>query len=284
MARTIQDFYNYAIGKAFDIDKFYGAQCWDGYAEYCRWLGVPYANCNVTGYAQDIWKNRENNGALIGFEPIYALDKLHDGDVIVFDRNAQLPGSHVGIFRKYDGLNGVVVLGQNQRGDGSGYAFTQDWYDKRNIIGALRPKEFSKPTTPPKPQKPIARKITYTTHIQNKGWLPPVWDGAESGFVGQKLRVEALKIDTKYKIKAKAHIQDIGWVDYGLINKDTIIGTEHKSKRLECLILEPIDCKLKGRVHIQDKGWTDWFNLDGNITLGTVGESLRLECIQLKIC
>ena len=48
------DFKNSHLGGFYDKDGWYSAQCWDGYAEYCTWLGVPYANCTDTGYASDI--------------------------------------------------------------------------------------------------------------------------------------------------------------------------------------------------------------------------------------
>ena len=53
---------------------------------------------------------------------------------------------------------------------------------------------------------------------------------------GHALRLEAIRINPYGKIiKAKAHIQSKGWVDYGTITKDTIIGTVGEKKRIECL-------------------------------------------------
>ena len=43
---------------------------------------------------------------------------------------------------------------------------------------------------------------------------------------GHALHLEAIRINPYGKtIKAKVHIQSKGWVDYGMITKDTIIGT-----------------------------------------------------------
>ena len=100
------------------------------------------------------------------------------------------------------------------------------------------------------------------------------------GITGHALRLEALRINPYGKtIKAKAHIQSKGWVDYGTITKDTIIGTVCEKKRIECLCF---DGDFEYRVHIQGSGWTDWTKADGVATLGTVGQELRIEAVQFR--
>ena len=97
---------------------------------------------------------------------------------------------------------------------------------------------------------------------------------------GHALRLEAIRINPYGKtIKAKVHIQSKGWVDYGMITKDTIIGTVGEKKRIECLCFEG---DFEYRVHIQSFGWTDWTKADGVATLGTVGQELRIEAIQFR--
>lgn len=128
---------------------------------------------------------------------------------------------------------------------------------------------------------PIAEepyKIKYRSHVQGVDWQSWVGDGETSGTTGKGLRLEALQIDAPFEVKAKAHIQEKGWVDYGVINKDTIIGTTGEGRRLEALCLKG---NFKYRVHIQDIGWTAWTNADGIITLGTVGQRLRIEAIEI---
>lgn len=119
----------------------------------------------------------------------------------------------------------------------------------------------------------------YEAHVENVGWQGFVNSPATAGTTGLSLRLEALRIDAPFEIKAKAHIQDIGWVDYGIIDKDTVIGTTGESKRLEDLCFEG---PFKYRVHIEGTGWTQWTNADGIATLGTVGQSLRIEAIEMK--
>ena len=117
-------------------------------------------------------------------------------------------------------------------------------------------------------------------HIQDKGWMGDRAAETVIGITGHNLRLEAFKINPgEMKIKAKAHIQDKGWVDYGQITKDTIIGTVGEGKRLECLCFEG---NFQYRVHVQNSGWTDWTKADGVATMGTIGQALRIEAIQFR--
>jgi len=118
----------------------------------------------------------------------------------------------------------------------------------------------------------------YRSHLEGIGWQEWKQDGQTSGTTGESRRLEAIQIDAPFEIEAKAHIQDKGWIDYGKINKDTIIGTTGESLRLECLQLKG---NFKYRVHIQDVGWSTWTNADGIATLGSVGQALRIEAIEM---
>lgn len=117
-------------------------------------------------------------------------------------------------------------------------------------------------------------------HIQDSGWCPYVGEREQIGTTGKNKRLEALQIDPLNEtIECSAHIQDKGWVHYGVITKNTVIGTVGQAERLECL-------RFKGdfefRVHVQGSGWTDWTKADGVSTLGTVGQELRIEAIQFR--
>ena len=117
-------------------------------------------------------------------------------------------------------------------------------------------------------------------HIQDKGWMGDRAAETVIGITGHNLRLEAFKINPgEMKIKAKAHIQDKGWVDYGQITKDTVIGTVGEGKRLECLSFEGY---FDYRVHIQNTGWSNWTKADGVAAMGTVGQALRIEAIQFR--
>ena len=124
-----------------------------------------------------------------------------------------------------------------------------------------------------------SHKIGYRSHLERDGWQDWKFDGETSGTTGQSKRLEAIQIDYKGDVYAKAHIEQIGWVDYGKIDINTVIGTTGESKRLECLCLKG---NFKYRVHIEGSGWTCWTDADGIATLGSVGQCLRIEAIEIK--
>lgn len=116
------DFKAQVIGKGFDVDGAFSYQCWDGYAQYCKFLGVPYANCTTSGYVKDIWNNRHSNGILNYFDEVSVMEP---GDIAVFKEVAGVtPVSHIAIFDSdIDGIRGNF-LGQNQGGAGGVFNIT----------------------------------------------------------------------------------------------------------------------------------------------------------------
>lgn len=123
--------------------------------------------------------------------------------------------------------------------------------------------------------------LHYRAYCQSKGWMPVQHNGETAGTTGLGLRMEAIKIDVpSIKIHAAAHIQGKGDVDFGLITKDTIIGTVNENKRLESLYLKG---QIQFRVHQQGSGWTKWTNASNGVWLGAKGKSLRLEAIEIKM-
>lgn len=140
--------------------------------------------------------------------------------------------------------------------------------------------QTAKPSEPPKPKTPL----WYQAHVSGKGWMDAV-NGGIAGTVGQNRALEAIKIDMRklnFKIKARAHIQNIGLKDFGYIKHDTVIGTTEKGLHLEAieLIAEGLKGKkLQARVHIQDIGWTRWTS--GMI--GTVGMNKKIEAIEIRL-
>lgn len=126
----------------------------------------------------------------------------------------------------------------------------------------------------------MAAKFLVNPHVQNRGWLGERACENIIGITGHNLRLEAFKINPlNIEIKAKVHIEGIGWKDYGTVNKDTVIGTTNENKRIECVCLKG---DFEYRVHIQNSGWTNWTKADGVSTLGTVGQALRIEGIQFR--
>lgn len=111
---SYQDFKNTHLGNGYDIDGWYGDQCWDGFGEYCRYLGFPVINCTDSGYAKDLWTQRHSNGILNYFDEV---EVMQAGDVAIFDVTSSTPYSHVAIFDRDAGNGYGYFLGQNQAGE-----------------------------------------------------------------------------------------------------------------------------------------------------------------------
>lgn len=201
--------------------------------------------------------------------------------------------------------NGITRL--NYTGDTNGNLTMHKWFASTDCPGAYLESKFpwiaeqvnkklsgedkkeeSKPVQKPGDKAYSENRINYRVHQQSVGWLPHVEDGQIAGVTGFSKRIEAIKIDCKMpgvKIKAKGHIQGIGWEDYGEITSDTVIGTTGQEKRLEAISLEaeglPDGMNIYVRYHIEKEGWSDW--IKGGTVAGTVGFGKRLEAIQIKI-
>ena len=148
MAKSYTDYKTQVLGRAFNIDGAYGAQCWDGYAHYCRYLGYPFANCTKSGYVKDIWNNRRTNGMLNNFTEVTLMQP---GDIAVFKEVAGVtPYSHIAIFDHDAGGGYGWFLGQNQGGANGAYNLVKLPYSA-TFDTAFRPKCFVQVTQPSVP-------------------------------------------------------------------------------------------------------------------------------------
>ena len=118
--------------------------------------------------------------------------------------------------------------------------------------------------------------VWYSAHVQDAGWLDPVYDGEVAGTTGQARRLEALSF-TDPSIVAQGHVQNLGWMP----ESDTQVGTTGRSLRLEAVQLS---ARHEGwevicQAHVQNLGWLPQVG-DGQ-TCGTTGRSLRLEAVRV---
>lgn len=165
MTKTPHDFYLAVNGKCFDVDGYYGAQCWDGAMYYSKWLGYPVFSCTYSGYAKDIWNLRKSSGILKYYDEVQR--PFNDGDIIVWGECTPCPASHIAIFRKDNGNGTFVALGQNQGGKNG--AFNQINFTYEGVLGGLRPKCYAGESTP-KPQAPdTSGQTTSLKWIQEDG-------------------------------------------------------------------------------------------------------------------
>lgn len=260
---TAKEFYDKYIGKAVDIDGAYEAQCVDLFKAFTKDNYNIYNYDCTNGYASGLWIYRKDKPYYPYFEEV-DINDLQDGDWCFWDKGSKpCPDSHVAMY--FAGK----FFGQNQGGQKKATLIN---ISKNGMLGALRPKMYIK-------ENPKGYKIRYQAHVADFGWLKEVGDGELAGTTGQGRRMEAIKINHYKDVYAKAHIETLGWIDYGKINKDTIIGTVGEAKRLEDLCLKG---EFRYRVHIAENGWTPWTKADGIATLGTVGQALQLEAIEIE--
>ena len=134
-------------------------------------------------------------------------------------------------------------------------------------------------------EKP-AIHVTYTAHVQKKGNLPAVSDGADAGTTGEARRLEAMSATVDAGgIEYRAHLQGKGWDNWVADGKQA--GTTGEARRLEA-----IQMRLTGkpaadgyhvwyRVHSQTYGWLGW-TCDGE-PAGTAGMGKRAEAYQVLV-
>lgn len=140
MMATYEEFKSQVLGKAYDIDGYYGCQCWDGYAKYCNYLGIPICHCTSTGYVQDIWMLRKSNGIL---NYCTEVSVLKAGDIVVFKKYGSVtPLSHIAIFDSDAGGGYGNFLGQNQGGKNGAFNLVRLPY-AATYDTAFRPKNLS---------------------------------------------------------------------------------------------------------------------------------------------
>lgn len=134
--KTPHEFYQERINKSVDVDGYYGAQCWDLFAYFCKCAGYPIFNCTTSGYVKDIWNNRNYTGILNYFD-VVSVNAMQDGDWVIYGNCDYAPYSHIAMFRKYNGDGSIVMLGQNQAGK---QPASQVNAPIKGIVGVLRPK------------------------------------------------------------------------------------------------------------------------------------------------
>ena len=156
---------NATINNMYDLDGWFSGQCWDYtalcYAQYGLRLytGIP-------GVAKNCWLQSK---ALNTRDPFIAVDGVQNikrGDILVFGGGY---AGHICFADKdysdsYVDANGVrrlTCLGQNQRGDGSGYPATLDDLNLGGFLGIFRNKEWDGGSPSPTPE------LGYNKHRYN---------------------------------------------------------------------------------------------------------------------
>lgn len=143
---TPKQWYDLTIGKAYNTDGYYGAQCWDYFDYFCRYMKITASrHCNLTGFAGDIWQNRTKNGFNKWFTFV-TPDKIQEGDWLFWKK-------HVAFY--YGGKE----VGQNQGNPPRMYVSNMN-LNRNGLLGGFRYKSWTKTTT--KPQQTTTTPKTET--------------------------------------------------------------------------------------------------------------------------
>ena len=179
---TYDEFRNAVNGHGYDVDGWYGYQCWDGVdllyqqSDVGQYLYTAYnINPTLAGTAKSCWQNvpaRQRNGSG-HFEAIGGVVNIKRGDIIVFNTYSGWNGSagHIGFAdENYNGSDYIKLLSQNF-GTGSnprtGKPFNiQNAYLGTAFLGIFRYKPWQ--TTPPTP-------TPTTTSTKKKFPWPVAW-------------------------------------------------------------------------------------------------------------
>ena len=170
------------IGNGYDIDGYYGYQCWD----YCAlmWGNIgryghdgtpynyPYLQTGSGGYAYECWTNSRYQNAGTQFELIELLSLVKKGDVVVLDRGryaGDVAGHIAFADEDYTGGNTLRLVGQNQENPSAsvGHVVTADVMDVTKFLGAFRYKLWEQ--EPPTPVH-IPKKSKFPFYLYANRW------------------------------------------------------------------------------------------------------------------
>lgn len=156
---SFEEFKNTVNGNAYDVDGYYGAQCWDGLQLLWQQLGM-WLSTDGTGYVYGCWNERvRTSNAGNQFDLIYNLTDVKVGDVMIF--NHGFPWGEAGhggyACENYNGSSRISLLSQNYRNpsSSSGSPFSIDSVRVAGFLGAFRYKGWE--STPPTPVHKISK-------------------------------------------------------------------------------------------------------------------------------
>lgn len=198
------------------------------------------------------------------------------GDVVMFNWGKQ-KAQHTGFVesRNSDGsyicIEGNTSLTSNDNG---GRVMRRKRYQSE-IMQIWRP-EYDK------------HSIDYTAHCQSYGWMKKVKDWEIAGTVGKAKRLEAITINPHgIKLKARVHIQSIGWTNWITFDQAVTLGTTGQAKRLEAIEIVSLTdgIEIEYQAHMQTFGWGSVYRngKTSNGYAGTVGQARRIEAVRIRL-
>ena len=188
---TYNNWRNATDGNGYDVDGYYGCQCWDDISLFYFNVGFPTGYPLLTNSQMyTMWNNRNQNVSYNGttyFDIITNLADIKQGDIMVFDGTQANPYGHAG-FADQDFATWIPdpndpyefpILSQNNGGtsDPAGGSYMNiHGYDYRLFLGGFRYRDWH--TTPPTPPTPSHYRkgvpsakfpfVLYARNLRNK--------------------------------------------------------------------------------------------------------------------
>lgn len=147
-------------GLGYDVDGYYGYQCWDLAAEL--WMNIAefqdsqlWPKTGPELSAKECWTISRTVNAGNSFTLVYSLSDVKRGDVIVLDASSISENGHIAYAdENYNGSTTMLLLGQNQVDPSLtlGHIPTVTNLSVSAFLGAFRYNEWTPiPPTPPTP-------------------------------------------------------------------------------------------------------------------------------------
>lgn len=148
---SYSEFRSAVLGNGYDVDGYYGYQCYDGCAVLWQQYGMTLST-GGTGMAYGIWTVESARIMNAGnqFDLVYDKTQILQGDVVVLNANQWSSAGHCAFADEdYNGTDNLYLLGQNQENPSAqyGHVFTINNVNISSFLGVFRNKEWS--TRPP---------------------------------------------------------------------------------------------------------------------------------------
>jgi hypothetical protein len=157
---SYQQWRDATLGNGYDVDGWYGDQCWDFCALLYRQYGLTLVTKAGGGGAVDCWRVSRYVNSQPPFESFTGVQNIKRGDILVFNATPYNSAGHICFadadysdsFIDANGVRRLACLGQNQRGNGSGYPATVDNINLANFLGIFRNTMWRGDTPTPTPE------------------------------------------------------------------------------------------------------------------------------------
>jgi len=169
---SYQEWRDATLDNGYNVDYAFGDQCWD----FCALLYWQYGLILQTGNgtAEGCWRLMRSANAVPPFTAVFNKNDIKRGDIVVIGPNPYSYAGHICFADEdYNGTDRLNCLGQNQRGNGSGYPVTVDSINLAYFFGVFRNSNWQ--GTPPSEPETGYNKHRYNFVLFNRRKRQEKW-------------------------------------------------------------------------------------------------------------